>query len=221
MPRASRSRCGVTIRRSSTSSRRSAVISSQLVRRRPVEDRGVEPFDPVVEPLEDGEEGVGQPVQHSVDDELLGARRLRGQPLADFLQRRAALAMGGDDVAAAEEGVDLDHLHLAPLGLLRPVVDEEHVLAEVVQLRPLAALQRVLQRQRVEPEDVFEFGDLLLARVGEVEPEVLVALQQLGDRVAVDPVEDAHGATLDRHPDAPDPATVRALGRTFVRQSRV
>ena len=47
---------------------------------------------PVVEPVEEREEGVGETVEHAVDDELLGARRLRVEPFAGFLQRRAAIA---------------------------------------------------------------------------------------------------------------------------------
>ena len=49
----------------------------QLARVGPVEDLAVEPFHAVVEPLEDREEGVGEAVEHPVDDELLRARRLR------------------------------------------------------------------------------------------------------------------------------------------------
>ena len=39
--------------------------------------------------LEHREEGVGEAVEDAVDDELLGARRLRVEPFARFVERRA------------------------------------------------------------------------------------------------------------------------------------
>ena len=55
-----------------------------------------------------------------------------------------------------------------------------------------------------------ESRDLLLARIGEVEPEVLVALQQPGDRVAVDPVEDAHAGNARSTPGTDAPTLLRS-----------
>ena len=49
----------------------------------------------------------------------------------------------------------------------------------------------------MEVEGLGEEPLLLVARVVEVEPEVLVAGQQLRDRLAVDAVEEAHVAKLD------------------------
>ena len=54
----------------------------------------------------------------------------------------------------------------------------------------------------MEGEDLAELTQLLLPRIGQVEPEVLVALEQPGDRLAVDALEEAHTATLGADPDA-------------------
>ena len=91
--------------------------------------------------------------------------------------------------------MDLDGLE-QPLARVAPlahrVEDEQHVLAVGVELRPLAELDRVLDRDRVQAERLAERLDLLGARVGEVEPEELVALAQLGEAVAVDALENLH-----------------------------
>jgi len=87
--------------------------------------------------------------------------------------------------------------------------------------RPLAAFQGVLEGQGMEAEDVPQLLDLLPARVAEIEPKVLVALQQLGDSISVQVVEEAHAATLDTPPDAPGLLrSPRSVGPQ-VRQSRV
>jgi hypothetical protein len=101
----------------------------------------------------------------AVDDELLRARRQRVEPLADVVEGTAVAVVDGDQVAAADEGVDLFQVDpAAAVRVLRPVVDEEHVAAEILELRPLPLLAQVLQRERMEVEDVVEGVDISIAR---------------------------------------------------------
>ena len=95
----------------------------------------------------------------------------------------------------------LFQLDLGIAALPHPVVDEEHEVAEVVELRPLPAFGEILERERVEGESLAQRRHLVRAGVGQVQPEVLVALQQPGDLVAVDAVEEAHASKLDPAPD--------------------
>ena len=103
--------------------------------------------------------------------------------------------------------MDLDGLE-QPLAGVAPlahgVEDEQHVLAVGVELRALAELDRVLDRDRVQAEHLAHRLDVLGRRVGEVEPEELVALAQLGELVVVDGLENLHLAR-----DYPRAATVR------------
>ena len=118
MWRASMSRCGVATRPSIDQVAPQFGQRLQVVGRGLGEDLLVEPFEPVFEVLEQREEGVGEGVEDAVDDELLGARRLRVEPLAHFVERRAGAVVDGDQVAAADEGVDL--FQLDPLAARRP-----------------------------------------------------------------------------------------------------
>ncbi len=79
----------------------------QVVGRGVAEDFLVELFESVFEALEQWEEGVGEGVEDAVDDELLGARRQRVEPLADFVEGAAVAVVDGDEIAPADEGVDL------------------------------------------------------------------------------------------------------------------
>ncbi len=202
MPLASRSRWGVTTRRSETKVAAEGGDLLELARVWPLEDLVVERFDAFVEAIQDRKEGVGESVEHPVDDELLRSGRLRAHPPTGLFEGAAGARVRGDDVAAAEEGVDLVELDLAAFFADRPVVDEEHVVAEVLQLRSLAAFGQILERERVEGEDLGQRRHLGRAGIGEVEPEVLVALQKAADLVPVDAVEEAHAATLDPPADA-------------------
>ena len=75
----------------------------------------------------------------------------------------------------------------------RRVEDEEHVVAVVVELRPLAELDRVLERDGVQAEDLADRLQVLGGRLGQVEPEELVALVQLGQPLAIDGFQHLHG----------------------------
>ena len=87
-------------------------------------------------------------------------------------------------------------MHLEQLEFLLPlpdgVVDDEDVVAEVLQLWPLPKFTRVLQRQRMEPEQLAERHHVVVARRHEVEPEELVPLTQAIELSAVEAGEDAH-----------------------------
>ena len=66
------------------------------------------------------------------------------------------------------------------------VDDDEDEVVVVVDLRPLAEVLRVLDRQRVEPEDVAEDLEVARLRLVEVEPEEAAAREQLLDRLAAE-----------------------------------
>jgi Zn-dependent protease with chaperone function len=68
------------------------------------------------------------------------------------------------------------------------------VVAVGVELRPLVELDGVLDRDGVQAEQLAEHLDLVRARTGDVEPEELVALAQLGDAVVIDALQNLHGA---------------------------
>jgi len=70
--------------------------------------------------------------------------------------------------------MDLDQAK--PVFPVRAVEDHEDVVLEVVELRPLAELLRVLDGERVDPEQLGDQLDVLMARRDEVEPEELVAV---------------------------------------------
>ena len=68
-------------------------------------------------------------------------------------------------------------------------------------------------------KSLVEGGDLLLAGVGQVEPEVLVALQQVGDRLAIDAVEEAHAANARSDPGRPGRRQIAAPARAILLRS--
>ena len=84
---------------------------------------------------------------------------------------------------AGEVEVDLQRLGrpLRVPGHARRVEDQQHVVAVGVELRPLAELARVLERDRVQAERLAEPLDLLVVGDDEVDPEELVALAQPRD----------------------------------------
>ena len=89
----------------------------------PLQHAVLEVVDAVVELGEAGEEAVGQHVDDHVQEHHALGRRLRlgGRPLAQVVERRAAVAVDGDEVRAAEEAVHLDETVLVLVG----AVDDE------------------------------------------------------------------------------------------------
>src|SRR5439155_13291196 len=73
------------------------------------------------------------------------------------------------------------------------VEDDEGVFPEVLELRPLTELAVVLDRQRMEAEDLPQRNQVVLGRILEVEPEEFVAPQQVVDLRAVQRRQHAHG----------------------------
>ena len=68
----------------------------------------------------------------------------------------------------------------------RPVEDEEDVIAVVVELGALAEVVGVLQRERVEAEDLAQLCQLIGVGVVEVQPEEVVAPHVVADARLVD-----------------------------------
>ena len=75
----------------------------------------------------------------------------------------------------------------------RGVEDEQDVVAVVVELRALAELPAVLERDGVQVEQVLERPEVLVTRPEEVRPEELVAGTQGAQPLRVDGREDLHG----------------------------
>src|SRR5215210_1717352 len=173
-----------------------------LLTRAGEQDLGLERVDALLEQLDDRVEGVGQDVEDLVDDVVLGLRVGDVELLVQRVELDARRAAHRDDERARDVDVDLDGLE-QPLARAAPaphrVEDEQDAVAVGVELGPLAELARVLERDRVQPEEVAERGEVLVAGVGEVEPEELVALAQRGEAVGIDALEHLHcAASLSR-----------------------
>src|SRR3954454_3661638 len=137
------------------------------------------------------EDAFRERVEDAIDDLVVGVRRLRPQGA----QRGARRAVDGDHATGAEVHVDLDELGRARAGGIRGAVeDDQQAVVVVVDLRPLAELARVLDRERRQVEQPPELDDLLVRRRLEVEPEELAALAQRADLVGVEAVQDMHPA---------------------------
>jgi len=74
------------------------------------------------------------------------------------------------------------------------VEDDEHARAEVVELRALAELLGVGDRQRRDAQELADRVELVVARRVQVEPEVLAALVQGANLGGGDAVEDLNPA---------------------------
>jgi hypothetical protein len=156
------------------------------------EHRVHEAVDLVVDALQHREERVGQGVQDAVDRLLLGLGRLALHPLPGPREELHRDVVDGDHPVAAEVHVDLGGLAVGA----HAVEDQQRGLAVVVELGPLPELQRVLQRQRVHAEALAEVADLLRAGIVEVQPEEVIARQQLPESVVVERVADVHRAIV-------------------------
>ena len=76
---------------------------------------------------------------------------------------RRLVAVDGDEEAFGVEAVHLDQPVLVGDGA---VDDEEDEVVVVVELRPLAEVLRILERERMELEDIAQDGEVLLRRPG-------------------------------------------------------
>ena len=79
------------------------------------------------------------------------------------------------------------------------------MVGEGVELRALAEVLGVLQRERVKAEQLMELRELLVARSREIQPEEVITLHVVTDARFVDPRE-------ARHPKAKLLAGVRRGG---------
>ena len=73
------------------------------------------------------------------------------------------------------------------------VEDEEDVVVVVVELRALAEVLGVLERERVKAEQLLQLIELVAVGRGQVEPEEVVAVQVIADRRLIDLGEARHG----------------------------
>src|SRR6185503_3205218 len=160
----------------------------QLLLPRPFEDLVLDSVDPLVVVLEGREEAVGEAVDQAVedDDRPLELARLLGVALAELVAARRVLAAYRDEVALRVEDVHLDE----PVDVgrrRRPVDDEEDEVIVLLELRALAELLRVLERERMEVENVPQHREVFRLGALEVEPEELAAREPRFDRGSVDP----------------------------------
>ena len=144
---------------------------------------------------------VGDGVQH--DRRALGEVLGVGLELVPDAAQPGVLAVAdGDDEVAAQEDHELARLDDLVGRRRRRVRDvahrlehrEQHVVpaarrpAEALDLRALVRVHRVLDGQRVQPEDLGDVGDLLGVGLVQADPdEALLAAADLRDRLAVGP----------------------------------
>ena len=151
------------------------------------EDLVLDTVDPLVVVLERREEAVGEAVDQAVedDDRPLELARLARVALAELIAARRVLSPHRDEVALRVEDVHLDEAVRVGRGR-GPVDDEEDEVVVLLQLRPLAELLGVLERERVEAEDVAQELEVVRLGVLEVEPEEISAREPRLDRGPVD-----------------------------------
>ena len=125
-----------------------AVGARQVLLAGTAQHLGLELVDVLLQRLDHGIEGVGEAVQDPVDQGLLVVDRRLGELAVQVLQGLAlVLAHGGHEAAG-----DVD-VHLQRLGRdVSGEVDEQQLVVVRVDLRPLAELDRVLERDGVQPE---------------------------------------------------------------------
>ena len=102
---------------------------------------------------------------------------------AELGEGGALVAVDGDEEALGVEAVHLDEPVVVGDGA---VDDEEDEVVVVVDLRALAEVLGVLDRERVELEDVAEDLEVVAVGLVEVEPEELPAREQLLDGLAAE-----------------------------------
>ena len=149
------------------------------------EDRVLELVDAVVEGCEDGEEAVDQPVDDPVEQQRRLFNRLVASLIAaaDLGKRGAVVAMDSDEKSL---GVEAMHLDKPVVVRRRAIDDDEDEVVVLVELRPLAELLRVLDRERMELEDIAKDLKVRLARSIEVEPEKATVREQALDGVDIE-----------------------------------
>ena len=117
--------------------------------------------------------------------------------------RRVDRSVHRDQVVRADELVEFDVVHVAVLAALRRVQHQEQVAGVHVHLRHLVARDAVLDRQRVEAEDLGQHLLGLVVPGGDVHPDQPVVpgqqRRQLVDGVIADDGRPAAGVRAGRH----------------------
>ena len=104
-----------------------------------------------------------------------------------LVQRRQRVGVQRHEVLAGDE-----HLHLSQqlVGVVRRIAraveHEEHVALVVVELRALAEVQSVLERERVKAEQLVQPLEVLGGGRGQIEPEEVIAREVILDRRLID-----------------------------------
>ena len=131
-------------------------------------------------------------VDERLDDLVEQPRRMLdrlaalGEAVAYLVERRSIVAVNGDEVPLAVEAVHLDEPVLVGRGA---VEDEESEVVIAVDLGALPEMLRILDRERMELEDVPENLEVRSVGLVEVEPEEAAFGKELADLL---------GAELDR-----------------------
>ena len=112
---------------------------------------------------------------------MLDRLRALGEAVAHLGERGRVVAMDRDEELLAVEAVHLDELVLVGR---RAEEDEKGEVVVVVDLRPLAEVLGVLDRERMELEELAEDREVVGGRTVEVEPEEAAAREQLLDALA-------------------------------------
>ena len=151
--RANVSRCGLTALRIPTSSRFILKISCSCSSSASSEDRVLELVDAIVERRPGSGRscppGRRRPGRAATRAGRSACRALIAAP--DLGEGGTVIVVDGDEEALGVEAVHLDQ----PVVVRRRAVhDEEDEVVVVIELGPLAELLRVLDRERMEPEDV-------------------------------------------------------------------
>ena len=171
-----------------------------------VEDALLQLVDPVVEVHEQREEAVDEGIgdQVEVGDRVNALRRPARDPVLRARERRALVLPDRHEEVLREEAVDLDEV----VGVRRGTVDdEEDEVVVLVGLRSLAEVDGVLDRERMEAEDLADELQLLRVDAVEIEPEELLVVPQLDEPIPLDrdlgrfaPADDecCHAASIRR-----------------------
>ena len=137
--------------------------------------------------------GFGEGDEDAVHEVLLALLAIEvAQLRAQRVETGAAAAPHREDEQAGDVEVDLDPRVLDLVAQRRRVEDHEDVLRVGVDLRALAELARVLERDRVQVEVLAELGEVRVGRVVQVEPEEVVGVAQRGEVRPVRLGEDLH-----------------------------
>ena len=145
----------------------------------------LELVDPVVEVSQDREEAVYQGVDDPVEQQrrVVDRRPALLVAMPHLGEGRRLVSVDGDEEAFGIEAVHLDQPVLIGDGA---VDDQEHEVVVVVELRTLAEVLRILQSERMELEDIAQYGEVLLPRPGQVYPKEAAAREQTLEIVAAE-----------------------------------